>query len=92
MKKQKADYPADFPEKTKQPDATVRVAATGYEATVMMRMIWNGKLQAGVSFAEVAEKEMRLAAIQRSIEPHELGRKALEIFRFADFAGWIIRG
>ncbi|BCH55253.1 methyltransferase domain-containing protein [Agrobacterium vitis] len=68
------------------------VAATGYEATVMMRMIWNGKLQAGVSFAEVAEKEMRLAGIQRPIEPHELGGEALEIFRFADFAGWIIRG
>ncbi len=68
------------------------IAATGYEATSMMRMIWHGKLRAGVSFAEVAEKEMRLAGIQRPIEAWELGGEALEIFRFADFAGWIIRG
>lgn len=58
----------------------------------MMRMIWHGKLRAGVSFAELAEKEMRLAGIQRPIEQHELGGEVLEIFRFADFAGWIIRG
>lgn len=68
------------------------IAAAGYEATVMMRMIWHGKLRAGVSFAEVAEKEMRLAGIQRPIEQNELGGHALEVFRFADFAGWIIRG
>lgn len=68
------------------------VAPTGYEATVMMRMIWHGKLRAGVTFAELAEKEMRLAGIQRPIEQHELGGEVLEIFRFADFAGWIIRG
>lgn len=68
------------------------VAPTGYEATVMMRMIWHGKLRAGVSFAELAEKEMRLAGIQRPIEQQELGGEVLEIFRFADFAGWIIRG
>jgi len=68
------------------------VAPTGYEATVMMRMIWHGKLRAGVTFAELAKKEMRLAGIQRPIEHHELGGEVLEIFRFADFAGWIIRG
>lgn len=67
------------------------IAATGYEATVMMRMIWNGKLKAGVPFEEIAEKEMRLAGVQRPIEAHELGDNALEIFRFSDFAGWIVR-
>jgi len=67
------------------------VAPTGYEATVMMRMIWHGKLRAGVTFAELDKNEMRLAGIQRPIEQHELGGEVLEIFRFADFAGWIIR-
>ncbi|WP_457587327.1 hypothetical protein [Ensifer canadensis] len=66
------------------------IAASGYEAKVMMRMVWNGKLKAGVSMAEVADKEMRLVGVQRPIEPVELG-DALEIFRFADFAGWIIQ-
>ncbi|WP_077502812.1 hypothetical protein [Sinorhizobium sp. A49] len=66
------------------------IAASGYEATAMMRIVWSGKLKAGVSMAEVAEKEMRLAGVQRPIEPAEMGH-ALEVFRFADFAGWIIR-
>lgn len=68
------------------------VAATGYEATVMMRMVWNGKLKAGATFAEVAEKEMRLAGVQRPIDQAELGSEAVEVFRFSDFAGWIVKG
>ncbi len=51
----------------------------------------HGKLRAGVSIAEMEEKEMGLAGIQHPIEAWELGVEALEIVRFADFAGWIIR-
>lgn len=66
------------------------VSAGGYEATVLARMTWYGKMQAGVSPAEIAEKEIMLAGVQRPIHTKELGKGALEVFRFADFAGWLI--
>ena len=66
------------------------VSASGYEATVLARMTWYGKMRAGVSPAEIAEKEIMLAGVQRPIELSELGPGTLEVFRFADFAGWLI--
>lgn len=62
----------------------------GYEATVLQRLVWAGKLGAGVSGAEIVAKELSLAGVQRPIQAAELGPGAIEVFRFGDFAGWVI--
>lgn len=61
----------------------------GYISTVLWRLALAGKISAGVDANEVIAKELSLAGIQRPIDPKELGN-AVEIFRFGDFAGWII--
>ena len=38
------------------------------------------------------KKELSLSGIQRPLYPGELGEDAVEVFRFGDFAGWIIEG
>ena len=48
-----------------------------------------GKVAAGVNAREVLAKELSLAGVQRPLAQHELPG-AVEIFRFGDFAGWII--
>ncbi len=40
----------------------------------------------------VIKKELSLSGIQRPLYPGELGEDAVEVFRFGDFAGWIIEG
>lgn len=66
------------------------VPPAGYEALVHLRLTMAGKVQAGVSAAEIVEKEIALSGVQRPISVAELGRGALEVFRFGDFAAWII--
>ncbi len=66
------------------------VSPGGYEATVLQRLVWAGKLGAGVSGAEIVAKELSLAGVQRPIQAAELGPGAIEVFRFGDFAGWVI--
>ncbi|MFM2089680.1 MAG: hypothetical protein RLZZ127_169 [Planctomycetota bacterium] len=68
------------------------VAASGYVATVLWRMALAGKVSAGVSPAEIVAKELSLGGVQRPISPGELGGDAVELFRFGEFAGWIIEG
>ncbi|EFO33195.1 methyltransferase type 12 [Roseibium sp. TrichSKD4] len=65
------------------------VSAAGYEGTVLSRLTWHHKLQSGAPPAEVTEKEMRLIGVQRPVSTAEIA-PAVEAFRFADFAGWII--
>jgi tRNA (cmo5U34)-methyltransferase len=65
---------------------------TGYPATVMQRLTLAGKVSAGVDSREIIAKELSLAGAQRPIAPSELPRGAVEIFRFGEFAGWLIEG
>lgn len=63
----------------------------GYIATVISRLSLSSKLNAGVEEKEIIEKELSLSGVQRPIRVSDLG-DAKEIFRFGDFAGWIIEG
>lgn len=63
---------------------------SGYVSIVMSRLALAGKMAAGVDCKEIIEKELSLSGVQRPIDPRELGEDAQEIFRFGDFAGWII--
>jgi len=62
----------------------------GYVSVVMSRLALSEKLAAGVEPSEIISKELSLAGIQRPLSKYELGDDAQEIFRFGDFAGWII--
>jgi len=62
----------------------------GYVSTVMSRLALAGKVAAGVDAREIIAKELSLSGVQRPLDPKELGEDAQEIFRFGDFAGWII--
>ena len=63
--------------------------ASGYVATVLWRLALAGKAAAGVDAKEILEKELSLSGVQRPISASEID-PATEIFRFGDFAGWII--
>lgn len=65
---------------------------TGYPATAMQRLTLAGKVSAGVDSNEVIAKELSLAGAQRPLAPSELPRRSVEIFRFGEFAGWLIEG
>lgn len=64
----------------------------GYVSTVMSRLALAGKVAQGVDAGEIIAKELSLSGVQRPLDPKELGDDAQEIFRFGDFAGWIIEG
>lgn len=61
----------------------------GYVSTVMSRLAMAGKLASGAKPNDIIAKELSLSGIQRPMCPSELPN-AVEIFRFGDFAGWII--
>jgi tRNA (cmo5U34)-methyltransferase len=65
-------------------------AATGYAATALWRLTLSGKVKAGAPAQEIIEKELSLAGVQRPIARYEYPADAIEIFRFGDFAGWLI--
>jgi tRNA (cmo5U34)-methyltransferase len=62
----------------------------GYPSVVMQRLTLAGKVAAGVSSDEVIAKELSLAGAQRPLAKSEIPPEAIEIFRFGDFAGWLI--
>jgi tRNA (cmo5U34)-methyltransferase len=62
----------------------------GYPSVVMQRLALAGKVAAGVSAYEIIAKEMSLGGVQRPLEKDELPENAIEVFRFGDFAGWLI--
>jgi len=64
--------------------------ANGYAGTVISRLAMVEKLRNGVPADQVLEKELSLAGVQRPIASDEIPKNAIEIFRFGDFAGWII--
>lgn len=65
---------------------------SGYMAAVMMRLALAGKIAQGVPAQEILDKELSLAGVQRPLARSEIPAEAVEIFRFGDFAGWIIEG
>jgi tRNA (cmo5U34)-methyltransferase len=66
--------------------------ACGYVGTIMHRLTMAGKMSNGADPKEVIQKELSLAGVQRPIVPTKLLTRhhAVEIFRFGEFAGWII--
>lgn len=65
---------------------------SGYPAVVMARLTLAGKVAAGVLPQEVIAKELSLAGAQRPLSRTEIPPEAIEIFRFGEFAGWLIEG
>ena len=59
---------------------------------VLARLTWASKPDQGAEAGTVMRKELSLPGIQRPLYPGELGEDAVEVFRFGDFAGWIIEG
>ena len=64
----------------------------GYPATVLSRLTWDCKLRQGAEPGAVMRKELSLSGVQRPLYKGELGADAVEVFRFGDFAGWLIEG
>lgn len=62
----------------------------GYPATVLSRLTWDCKLRQGAEPGAVMRKELSLSGVQRPLYKGELGSDAVEVFRFGDFAGWLI--
>lgn len=65
----------------------------GYASTVMSRLALAGKRSAGVPSEEIIEKELSLAGVQRPVDwMSVIPPSSVEVFRFGDFAGWLIEG
>ena len=63
----------------------------GYPATVLSRLTWDCKLRAGRGAAgAVMRKELSLSGVQGLFTVGSWGPDAVEVFRFGDFAGWLI--
>lgn len=69
-------------------------APTGYIGTVMHRLTLAGKVANNAPSDEIVAKELSLAGVQRPINPNALLTRhhAVEVFRFGEFAGWVIQG
>jgi tRNA (cmo5U34)-methyltransferase len=67
-------------------------AVGGYLGTVLSRLTLAGKLANGASPDDIVKKELSLAGAQRPIIPTALLTRhgSTEIFRFGEFAGWVI--
>ena len=55
-------------------------------------LTWDCKLRQGAEPGAVMRKELSLSGVQRPLYRGELGPDAVEVFRFGDFAGWLIEG
>lgn len=64
----------------------------GYPSTIMQRLTLAGKITAGANPSNVIAKELSLAGAQRPLAPSEIPQTAIEVFRFGEFAGWLIEG
>lgn len=70
----------------------------GYPATVLQRLTLAGKVSAGASPSDIIAKELSLAGAQRPLAASELPsetrttHRAVEVFRFGEFAGWLVEG
>lgn len=66
------------------------VPSSGYAATVTRNITLRQKVRNGVSDSELFQKELSLIGVQRPLSPSELPEQAIEVFRFGDFAGFVI--
>ena len=69
--------------------------ATGYLSTVMHRLTIAGKVASGCVPKEIIEKELSLAGVQRPMPYNFINQvmpNAVEVFRFGEFAGYVIEG
>lgn len=66
-------------------------AHAGYPATVLWRMTLAGKVASGVDPAEIVAKELSLAGVQRPLRADEVPADAVEVFRFGEFAGFLLQ-
>lgn len=65
----------------------------GYISTVLHRLTIAGKVATGVSSEEIINKELSLSGVQRPLPSKFIEftcANATEIFRFGEFAGWVI--
>lgn len=62
----------------------------GFLSTAIYRMTLNEKIRAGVEPTNVINKELSLSGFQRPIRTGEIPSNAREVFRFGDFAGWVV--
>jgi tRNA (cmo5U34)-methyltransferase len=70
-------------------------AATGYLSTILHRLTIAGKVSTGVPAQEIVEKELSLSGVQRPLPHHFMqwvAPSCTEVFRFGEFAGWVIAG
>jgi tRNA (cmo5U34)-methyltransferase len=63
--------------------------AGGYFGTILSRLTMDGKLSMGANPGQVVEKEISLIGIQRPMRLEEVP-DGKEIFRFGEFAGFLI--
>ena len=61
----------------------------GYLGTALARLALAGKVATGTSADDIVAKELSLIGVQRPIEARHL-TDAVEVFRFGEFAGWVI--
>lgn len=61
----------------------------GYIGTVAYRLALAAKHEAGASAEDVIAKELSLSGVQRPLGEHELAG-FVEVFRFGDFAGFVL--
>lgn len=67
----------------------------GYISTVMHRLTIAGKVATGCDPKEIIEKELSLSGVQRPLSYRFMTTtlpSAIEIFRFGEFAGYVIEG
>ena len=64
----------------------------GYPATMLAWLTWDCKLRQGEEPGAVMRKELSLSGVQRPLYKGELRPDAVDVFRFGDFAGWLIEG
>jgi tRNA (cmo5U34)-methyltransferase len=64
----------------------------GYVGAINSRVTMAGKLDSGATPEEIIAKELSLTGVQRPLRRSELPASALEVFRFGDFAGFVIEG
>jgi tRNA (cmo5U34)-methyltransferase len=65
------------------------VPRPGYAGTVAYRLTLAAKSEAGASPADIVAKELSVSGVQRPLSEDELA-DFLEVFRFGDFAGFVL--
>ena len=66
-----------------------RQVVTGESALMIERLRWHHKVESGETGADIVEKELSLAGIQRPIDPAIL-EPCTRWFQMGAFAGWIL--